>query len=38
MIPTILRNHMYRVAAIARILVESLKTEVILDIDLVTKA
>lgn len=38
MIPTILRNHMYRVAAIDRILVESLKPEVALDIDLVTKA
>lgn len=38
MIPTILRNHMYRVTAIARILVESLKSEVALDIDLVTKA
>ncbi len=38
MIPTILRNHMYRVAAIARILAESLKSDVTLDIDLVTKS
>ena len=38
MIPTILRNHMYRVAAIDRILVESLKPEVALDIDLGEKA
>lgn len=38
LIPTILRNHMYRVTAIARMLVESLRPEVQLDIDLVTKA
>lgn len=37
-IPSVLRNHMYRVAAVARILVQSLKPEVRLDIDLVTKA
>ncbi|MCF7865172.1 MAG: HD domain-containing protein [Candidatus Pacebacteria bacterium] len=37
-IPSVLRNHMYRVAAVARILVQSLKHEIQLDIDLVTKA
>ena len=36
-IPNILQNHMYRVAAIGRVIVESLKPSVDLDIDIVTK-
>ncbi len=36
-IPEILQNHMYKVAAVGRLIVESLKPQIDLDIDIVTK-